>query len=109
MDWKCPIIGASVTITDKEQIIDYKDYDITNFICGLCRKNKPLILDNTNIQKQIWNNPLCLTYHHIGRELVFLPYLDGKCMHEYFISSKVQELPVQIIPASMITSVMLSK
>ena len=38
MDWKCPIIGASLTITSKDNIVNYKDYDITNFICGYCRK-----------------------------------------------------------------------
>jgi len=54
MDWKCPIIGSSITITDKDNIVNYKDYDITNFICGLCRKNKQLILDNTLLQKKLW-------------------------------------------------------
>ena len=54
MDWQCPIIGASITITSKDDIVNYKDYDITNFICGFCRKDQQLVLDNTLLQKQLW-------------------------------------------------------
>jgi hypothetical protein len=54
MNWKCPIIGCSITITDKDNIFNYKDYDITNFICGLCRKDKQLVLDNNLPRKRLW-------------------------------------------------------
>lgn len=54
MSWKCPIIGASLTVTSKDNIINYKDYDITNFICGLCRQDQQLVLDNTLLQKKLW-------------------------------------------------------
>lgn len=54
MEWKCPIIAASMTIKDNDNIINYSEYDITQFVCGLARPDKTLILDNLIENKKLW-------------------------------------------------------
>ena len=54
MEWKCPVIAASITVKDKEEIINYSEYDITQFVCGMARPGKSLIFDNLIDTKRLW-------------------------------------------------------
>ena len=54
MDWKCPVIAASISIKDTDGVVDYREYDITSFFIGFSRPNKTMILDNSEQNKKIW-------------------------------------------------------
>ena len=53
-DWKPAIIGASISIEDKNNIYNYNEYDLTSFFISIARPNKYIELNNDYEIKILW-------------------------------------------------------
>ena len=54
--WSPPIIASSISIRDKNKIYNFIEYDITNFVVSLVKKDTTIVLNNSNENKILWIN-----------------------------------------------------
>ena len=54
IEWEPPIIAASISIIDKNNVYTFREFDITKFINSLLRKDKVLELNNEPESKLLW-------------------------------------------------------
>ena len=54
--WKPSIIAVSISLDDKNNIYNFTEYDITEFVNSIIRPNQPIILNNNNENKCKWIN-----------------------------------------------------
>ena len=54
IDWDPPIIAASISIVDKNNVYTFREFDITTFLNSVLRKDKVLELNNEVESKLLW-------------------------------------------------------
>ena len=54
IDWDPPIIAASISIIDKNNVYTFREFDITKFLNAILRNGKVLELNNEYESKLLW-------------------------------------------------------
>ncbi len=54
IEWNPPIIAASISIVDKNNVYTFREFDITEFLSSLLKPSKKLILNNQSNSKTLW-------------------------------------------------------